>query len=107
MKPNPTPFDQSQPVKPGYLRIEGFMDVALYDDALFLEYVEGDPAWSFFLNGTGLPNNPTYREAHFNSEHLENSMMARHWNYFVEQRKAGIPAAVARDNMRREFNFDR
>lgn len=106
MKPNPSPFDQSQPVKPGYTRVENFMDVANYDDALFQEYVAEDQAWDFFLNQTGRPNNPIYREAHFNTEHFENSMMARHWNFFVELRRSGIPADEARSMMRKEFKFD-
>ena len=81
------PFDQSKPVKPGYIRIKGFMDVAAYNDALFLEYTKDKPDWQFILNLTPGHQNPVHREAHFNAEHFENSVIAMEWNRFVESRR--------------------
>ena len=65
------PFDQSKPCKPGFVRIPDFLDVAVYDDALFLAYTKNDPAWQYILGKAGLPNTAEYREAHFNTEHFK------------------------------------
>lgn len=103
MTPNPTPFDQSGPVKPGYVRVDGFMDVAAYDNARFAEFIEGDPAWHFLLSESGDPSDPALREAVFNTHHFENSMMAQAWNYFVELRAAGATVQAARDAVAAAF----
>jgi hypothetical protein len=87
MNLNPDPFDQSQPCQPGFLRIPDFMDVAVYDDALFVAYTKHDHAWQYIFNETGVPNTAQYREAHFNTEHFENSIMAQQWNEFVAANK--------------------
>lgn len=99
-------FDQSQPVKPGYFRVPDFVDVAVYDDALFQEYTKGDRFWEFILNFTPGHRNPVHREAHFNTDHFESSIMARRWNFFVEQVKSGQTPAAARALMREKFKFD-
>jgi len=80
--------DQTKPVAPGFTRIEGFMDVADYDDDLFQKFVRNDRFWQFILTRPG-HNNPRHRQAHFNTEFFENSAMAIEWNTYVVARKAG------------------
>jgi hypothetical protein len=78
--------DQTRPVAAGFTRIEGFMDVANYDDALFQDFVKNDRYWQFILTRPG-HSNPGHRQAHFNSEFFENSSMAIEWNRFVAARR--------------------
>jgi hypothetical protein len=94
-------LDQSRPVRPGFVRIPDFMDVAAYDDAAFIDYTKDNPFWQTALGiPQGRKQDARWREAHFNAEHLENSVLAHQWNEFVAKRKLllALRLVLADDN---------
>lgn len=78
---------QDRPVPDGFERVVDFMDVAHYDDALFLEYAKSNPYFSALLESSAYQT-ARAREALFNTEHFENSGLALEWNAFVVTARA-------------------